>query len=151
MYSKEESQNLRHEFWHKLESKTKRLPGQNGRPIKWIGAKTGIKGLDLRFDVDRERAMVAIEINAATPERQKMLYEKMVACKKIFEDKFGAPLVWDPTYQKSESEVLARVYIETPGNLYDREQWKEMIVFLIDNMRKMEEAFKLVQDYLTLF
>ena len=41
MYTKQEALDIRQTFWHKLESKTRRLPGQNGRPIKWIADRTG--------------------------------------------------------------------------------------------------------------
>ena len=36
MFSKEEAKELRELFWHKLENRTRRLPGQKGKKIKWI-------------------------------------------------------------------------------------------------------------------
>ena len=88
MFSKDEAKELRLLFWHKLESKTRRLPGQKGKVIRWIGEKTGVKGLDLRFDVDRTHACVAIEVNANDEERRIELFQKLEACKSIIEEIF---------------------------------------------------------------
>ena len=151
MFSKEEAQQLRHEFWHKLESKSRKVPGQNGKSIKWIADKTGVKGLDLRFDVDREKAIVAMEINTNSEEKQNALWEKMNNCKALFEKSFGGPLIWDRNYTKQSGEDVIRIYVETPGDLYNRDMWSDMLRFMIDNMIKLEKAFREVQDYLIHF
>lgn len=151
MFTKEEAQELRHAFWHKLESKTRRLPGQNGRPIKWIADRTGIKGLDLRFDVDREKVIVAMEINPKSDSKLDELWIKMNNCRKLFEENFGEPLIWEKEYVKSAGDTAARIYVEQEGNIYDKEKWPEMIRFMIDNMLRMEKAFRVVQDYLIHF
>lgn len=151
MYSKEETQQMRHLFWHKLESKTRRLPGQNGKPIKWIHDRTGIKGLDLRFDVDTKMAMVAMEINPTQDEKLESLWGKMMNCKTLFETTFGGPLTWEKEYVKTAGDTAARIYVKMEGNIYDQEKWPEMIHFLIDNMLRMEKAFLEVQDYLIHF
>lgn len=151
MYSKEELKQIRYEFWHKLESKSRRIPGQNGRPIRWIGDKTGVKGISLRFDATRDFVMVALEINADTKERQNHLIEKMLACKTVFENEFGKELVWDTEYPKSQHETVTRIYIKAAGDLYNKDLWHDMIYFMTDNMLRMEKAFKVVQDYLSLF
>ncbi len=151
MFSKDEAQELRHAFWHKLESKTRRLPGQNGRPIKWIGDKTGIRGLDLRFDVDRTKAMVALEINPKGDGKLEELWTKMESCRTLFEQTYGAQLTWEHDYVKEAGDTAARIYVSMPGDIYNKELWPEMIHFLIDNMIRMEKAFRVVQDYLIHF
>ncbi|MBP5366357.1 MAG: DUF4268 domain-containing protein [Bacteroidales bacterium] len=151
MYSKEEAQQIRHEFWHKLESKSRKVPGQNGKAIKWIGDKTGVKGLDLRFDVDREKAIVALEINTNSEEKQNAMWEKMNNCKALFEKNFGGPLVWERNYEKASGEKVIRIYVETAGDLYNKDMWSDMLRFMIDNMIKLEKAFREVQDYLIHF
>ena len=151
MFSKDEAQELRHAFWHKLESKTRRLPNQNGRPIKWIGDKTGVKGLDLRFDVDREHVIVAMEINPRSDSKLDELWTKMSNCRQLFEDNFGQSLIWQKDYIKTAGDTAARIYVETEGDIYDKEKWPDMIHFMIDNMLRMEKAFRVVQDYLIHF
>ncbi|TCO08372.1 DUF4268 domain-containing protein [Natronoflexus pectinivorans] len=148
MFNKEEAKEVRLEFWQKLNNKTRRLPGQKGRKKFWIFDNTGIKGLDLRFDVDREKARVALEINHTKEERRLQLFEKLEAAKSLFEAEFGEPLNWDFTYEKPTGEMVCRVYTECPGDILNRELWSDMTFFLIDKMIKMEKAFLEVKDYL---
>lgn len=148
MYKKEESKAIRLEFWEKLDNRTRRLPGQKGRKKKWIFDNTGIKGLDLRFDVNRKKAQVALEINHNTEERRIELYEKLYACKSIFETEFGEPLIWDFVYEKETGEHVCRVYLEQAGDILKKEDWSKMIYFLIYNMMKLEKAFLAIIDYM---
>lgn len=149
MYNnKEEAKAIRLEFWDKLNNRTRRLPAQKGRKIFWIFDKTGIKGLDLRFDVDRKKAQVALEINHSNEDRRLVLYEKLLACKSIFESEFGEPLTWDYVYEKETGEQVCRVYSEQSGDINNQELWSQMIYFLIDRMVRLEKAFLEVKDYL---
>ncbi len=148
MYSKEEKKELVLEFWRKLGNKTRRLPGQRGRVKEWIGEKTGVKGVDLRFEVGREKIIVALEINTKHESRRLMLYEKLEATKKIFESEYGEPLIWDFAYEKEHGEEVCRVYQEMEGDYLVPEQWPAIFKFMVDKMVRMEKAFLEVQDFL---
>lgn len=148
MFSKEEAKQLRLEFWQKLANKTRRLPGQKGRKRLWIYGNTGIKGLDLRFDVGREKIIVALEINIKDEDKRLALYEKLEAAKGIFEGEFGKPLIWDYAYVKDNGREVCRVFVEKPGDMYQKETWTEIFTFMIDHMIRMEKAFLEVKDYL---
>ena len=148
MFSKDDAKAVRIEFWEKLNNRTRRLPNQKGRKKFWIFENTGIKGLDLRFDVGREKTQVALEINHNQEERRLELFEKLHACKSIFEDEFGGELKWDYVYEKDTGEQVCRVYVESAGDIHNKELWAEMIYFLIDNMIKLEKAFLAVKDYM---
>ncbi len=148
MFSKEEAKELRLEFWQKLSNRTRRLPGQKGRKRLWIGDNTGIKGLDLRFDVGREKIIVALEINKKKEEDRLALYEKLEAAKGLFEREFEGPLIWDFAYTKDNGRDVCRVYVEQPGDMYVREAWPEIFTFMIDRMIRLEKAFLEVKDYL---
>ena len=150
MFSKEEAKELRQLFWHKLENRTRRLPGQKGKKINWIFDETGVKGLDLRFDINRQRAIVALEINHRSEERRLYLYEKLEACKSIIESIYGGSLTWDYVYTKDEGRDVCRVYEEmAPADLYQQEQWPEVMKFMIDRMIRLEKAFLEVKDFLS--
>ncbi len=148
MFSKDEEKDLKLLFWKKLENRTRRIPGQKGKKRKWIGDHTDVKGVDLRFDVNRKRAIVALEINSRDKERRFKLFEKLMACQTIFENAFELPLEWDPAYNKDGEKEVARVYCEMPGDMLVQEQWPELMRFLIDRMIRMENAFLEVQDFL---
>ena len=148
MYSKDEAKELRLEFWRKLGNRTRKIPGQRGRVKEWIGDRTGIKGIDLRFDVGRKKIIVALEINIKHESRRLQVYEKLEATKKLFENEFGEELTWDFAYEKEFGEEVCRVYKEMHGDFLVPEQWPAIFNFMIDKMLRMEKAFTEVQDYL---
>ncbi|MDG5799311.1 DUF4268 domain-containing protein [Marinilabiliaceae bacterium ANBcel2] len=148
MFSKEEAKALRLEFWQRLSNRSRRLPGQKGRKKFWILRDTGIKGLDLRFDVDRGKAIVAIEINHRKEDHRLMLYEKLYAVREIIASFFEEKLIWDFAYEKPTGELVCRVYTENPGDILKKELWPQMLYFLIDRMIKMEKAYIEVKDYM---
>lgn len=151
MYTKDEAQAIRHAFWHKLESKSRRIPGQNGKPIHWMMDRTGVRGLDLRFDLSGGRVMVAIEINTRSEAKDDELWHKLEECKAIIERNFDSPLVWDKEFVREAGNTVRRVYTATDGDIYDKELWPSMINFMIDNMLRMEKAYKSIQDYMMHF
>jgi len=148
MYSKEQEKELKLEFWRKLSNRTKKLPGQRGRAKEWIGDKTGIKGVDLRFDVGRKKVIVALEINHKQEGKRLDLFEKLEATKKIFEDLYGESLTWDFTYEKASGQEVCRVYQEMNGDYLISSQWPAIFSFMINKMLKMEKAFIEVADFL---
>lgn len=151
MYSKEEAQEIRHAFWHKLESKSRRIPGQNGKPIRWLGNRTSVKGLDLRFDVSQGRTMVALEINTHSESKDAALWDKLLKCKTLIERHFEQEVIWDREFVRVAGNTVARIYVETEGDIYDKEKWPEMIHFMIDNMLRLESAYKEIQDFMANF
>ncbi|MBN2167388.1 MAG: DUF4268 domain-containing protein [Marinilabiliaceae bacterium] len=148
MYSKEEIKDLKIEFWKKLENRTRRLPEQKGQVKKWIFDQTEIKGVDLRFDVNRNYAMVALEINHKDEDRRLKLFAKLDACKTLFETTFGDSLKWQLSFDKENGKNVCRVYKLIEADFHNREKWKEIIPFLIYNMLNMEKAFEEVKDFL---
>lgn len=148
MYSKEEIKNLKLEFWKKLENRTRRLPGQKGEVKKWIFDQTGIKGIDLRFDVTKQFATVALEINHKNDDRRLYLFEKLDSCKALFEDAFGEPLEWHLSHDKDNGKNVSRISKTIYENYLVKEQWSTIIPFLVYNMLNMEIAFNEVKDFL---
>lgn len=148
MYSKDEEKELKKEFWRKLGNRTRKIPGQRGKEKIWLGDRTNIKGIDLRFDVSRKNIIVALEIKNKNESRRLTLYEKLEATKKIFENEFGGELIWDFAYEKEFGEQVCRVYKEMKADYLISEQWPVIFKFMIENMLRMEKAFLEVQDYL---
>ncbi len=148
MYTKEEKKELILEFWRKLGNKTRRLPGQRGRVKVWLGDNTGVRGVDLRFDVSREKIIVALEINIKNEDRRLFLFEKLEATKRIFEESFGDKLIWDFAYIKDNGQCVCRVYKSMDGDYLVPQQWPLIFKFMINNMINMERAFLEVADFL---
>lgn len=61
MFSKEESKQLREEFWGAFRTLSTRRPKAKRLPGDWLLGNTGVKAIHLRFHVDREVAMMKLE------------------------------------------------------------------------------------------
>jgi hypothetical protein len=148
MFTQEQAKSLRLQFWEKLNNRTRRLPGQKGKKKIWLFDNTGIKGLDLRFDVARKKYQVALEINHNNEGQRLFLFEKLLACKPIFEKEFGEALIWNFFYKKDTGEQVCRIFVEKPGDILKNELWTQLIYFLINTMINLEKAFLSVKEYL---
>jgi len=62
MYSKEESKKLKKEFWTKFGGFSQKKRLSLGLKKKWISHYTGINCLSLKFDFEKNKALVGIEI-----------------------------------------------------------------------------------------
>lgn len=148
MFSKEEEKELRVGFWKKLEYMSRRLPGQKGRVKRWMADRTGVNGIDLRFDVSRNMVYVAIEINKRNEERRIYLYEKLNACRSIVDEAYGEGLTWDPLFIKENDIMVCRVYEAIEGDILDETKWATMHEFMLDRMVRLEKAYAEVKDFM---
>lgn len=148
MFSKEEEKEIRLGFWKKLDYLSRRLPGQQGRVKRWKADRTGVNGIDLRFDVGREKVYVAIEINKKSEERRIYLYEKLNACRSIVDAAYGEGLTWDPLFTKENDILVCRVYECIDGDILNETKWPEMHEFMLDRMIRLEKAYSEVQDFM---
>ena len=86
MYSKEEAQRLKREFWIAFAEKY---------PRKWLLYDTKIKDFSFKFFVDNKKAQVLIDIEPRNDEKRIAYFEKLEALKAILEDEFVTDLVFE--------------------------------------------------------
>ncbi|HJS00200.1 MAG TPA: DUF4268 domain-containing protein, partial [Flavobacterium sp.] len=84
MYSKEETQRLKREFWVTFAEKY---------PRKWVLYDTKIKDFSFKFFVDNKKAQVLIDIEHRNNEKRIAYFEKLKALKNILEEEFISDLV----------------------------------------------------------
>jgi len=149
MYTKEESKQLHLDFWTGFEAYSKSLEGLKANGGRWIYYYTGIKNVALKFDVERHLIRVALELNHRDENRRFELYTKLEKYKAIFEESFGAPLIWDYVFTRTAGNEVCRVYTEQAGfDLHRRQEWPQMFDYMARNMLQMEKAFLMVKEVL---
>ena len=85
MYSKQENQKLKQEFWVTFSEKY---------PRKWILYNTKIKDFSFKFFVDNTKAQVIIDIEHRNQEKRLAYFQKLEALKNILQDEFIKDLVF---------------------------------------------------------
>ena len=88
MFSKEESRQLKQEFWTSF---------GKSFPRKWILYNTKLKGLSFKFHFDNKKALVALDIEDSLEHRIKY-WEKLVALQSILKDEFLPEAIYEEEF-----------------------------------------------------
>ena len=108
---------------------------------------TGLSGIDLKFEVTRQEAMVMIEINIREEARRLQAFETMQKYRKLIEDGFAEPLIWDFSVVREGGQEVCRVYTSLSNVDFHRQnQWPDIFNFFIDNMLILENNFMEIKD-----
>ncbi|SNR60838.1 DUF4268 domain-containing protein [Flavobacterium sp. ov086] len=130
MYSKEESQKIKREFWVAFAEKY---------PRKWVLYDTKIKDFSFKFYVDNKKAQVLIDIEHRSDEKRTAYFEKIEALKNILEEEFIKDLVFEKNYTLESGKTISRIWIEKQGvGFSNRNNWDAIFDFFFENMNALE-------------
>jgi hypothetical protein len=134
---------LRLEFWKKLLEKYNQTNSnlfQNISPSKdaWISAGSGISGVGFQFVVSKRYARTELYVSKGIKEENKFIFDELHKLKDDITAK-STQLIWERLDTKKASRIKNEL---TNVSLYEKEDWDEMINFVIESMIQMEEAFK---------
>ena len=138
MFSREESAKMRQEFWTSF---------GKSFPRKWILYQTKIKGLSFKFNFDTKKAMVLMEIEGSLEHRIKY-FEKMQSLQDILERDFLSNVVYAESYELDNGKEVSCIFVEKKGVcIHNRETWQKAMLFLNENMIKMEDFWGEYEDF----
>lgn len=130
MYSKQENQQLKQEFWIAFAEKY---------PRKWVLYDTKIKDFSFKFFVDNTKAQVSIDIELKNDAKRLAYFEKIVALKNILEDEFIKNLVYQKNYSLENGKTTSRIWVELLGiTVSNRQYWNEIFDFFHEKMNCLE-------------
>lgn len=140
MFSREESKKLRQEFW---------IAFGKSFPRKWVLYNTGVKGFSFKFYFDTKKAMVVIDIEPDDLEERIRLYEKMESLKTVLTENYLAEAIFEDVYFLENGKEISRIYVTKEGvSIHNKNSWQETMIFLKDNMLKIEEFFEDFKDFI---
>ncbi|WP_119789795.1 DUF4268 domain-containing protein [Flavobacterium anhuiense] len=130
MYSKEESQRIKREFWVAFAEKY---------PRKWVLYDTKIKDFSFKFYVDNKKAQVLIDIEHRSDEKRIAYFEKLEALKNILEEEFIKDLVFEKNYTLENGKTISRIWVEKTGvGFSNKNTWDAIFDFFNENMHALE-------------
>lgn len=152
MYTIEQENLIRKEFWQVFLAKSAVFRRKNGKPKSWLLQRTGIKGVHLKFVVTRQVAKVMVEINRKRDDERFALFVKFEQIRKIFEERTGEGLIWDALAEDESKHEVCRIYWELPDvDFATREQWPLIMNFMTEKMTRLEDAFVEYSDFVKYF
>jgi hypothetical protein len=136
---------IRVEFWTQLlqEMNEKSDLFKNISPSKdnWIGCGSGYSGLAYNFVITSNYARIELWINKGAQEDNKEIFDSIYKFKGEIESSFGDQLDWQ---RRDDGKGSRIAYWLRYVNVFNEEDWPEMINFLTSNMVKFEIAMKKV-------
>lgn len=136
---------VRREFWSELIKAMNQSESslyQNISPSinHWVGAGSGVRGAPLNFVVSKTYARVELYIDRGkgNEEENNVVFDFLKDRREKIEEDFGESLEWE----NKEGVRYRRIKAETAGNIFDRDQWSQMIAFMVDAMVRLEKAVK---------
>ena len=149
MYSRLEEKQLKLDFWTEFANYSSQLKYLKRFRGKWMMYRTGVKQVELKFDVERYELRVALEVNHKSDDKRLEVYEKLEQYRKIFDATFGSELIWDYAYSTASGNDVCRIYTKYSGyDFHRRTDWQEMFKFMGENMIQLELAYKEIKDVL---
>lgn len=143
MLTREESKQLREEFWKRFRNYSVVRRKQKGKSGQWIMNHTKIPQLKLKFEFEKENAIVGIDIETRNLDKRIELFGKLEQFKTILETTMGLELKWELEYILENGKSISRIYTEKPGvNIYNKEDWPVVFPFLYKNMMKLEKFYE---------
>jgi hypothetical protein len=140
MYSKEETQRLKREFWIAFAEKY---------PRKWVLYDTKIKDFSFKFYVDNKKAQVLIDIEHRSDEKRIAYFEKLEALKNILEEDFIKNLVFEKDHTLESGKTISRIWVEKLGvGVSNRKYWDEIFDFYNEKMNALELFYLEYDDFI---
>ncbi|MGC6439832.1 MAG: DUF4268 domain-containing protein [Candidatus Puniceispirillaceae bacterium] len=114
------------------------------RAHHWMGAQFGMFGFN--FVASKTYGRAELYIDRRAKEDIKYAFDCLEAKRKTIEEDFknaseklfDGELVWE---RKDETRA-SRIKCETSGDVFNRDDWPEMIAFMTDTMVRIERAFR---------
>lgn len=140
MFSKEESKQLRQDFW---------IAFGKSFPHHWTLYDTKIKGLSLKFHFDLKMTMVSIDIETSDLDQRIKLWEKLVSLKSILVDAYLPDVRFADSFLLDNQKEISRVYVRKEGvSIHNTNTWQETMQFLNAKMALFETFFQEYKDSL---
>ena len=140
MYSKEEAQKLKREFWIDFAAKY---------PRKWVLYDTKIKDFSFKFYVDNKKAQVLIDIEHRSDDKRIAYFDKLESLKNILEEEFVKDLVFEKNFVLENGKSISRIWIEKlEVSVSNRKYWDSIFAFFNEKMNALENFYNEYDAYI---
>lgn len=140
MYSKEEKQLLKREFWATF--------GAN-YPRKWMLYDTQIKDVSFKFYVDNRIARVQLDIEPRDAEKRKIYYEKIESLQTLLQEEHVPNALFARHIELENGKTISRIWVELEDvTMNRRDDWDRIHHFFATQMHAFEDFFKEYEDYI---
>jgi hypothetical protein len=140
MYSKEENQRLKREFWVLFSEKY---------PRKWLLYDTKIKDFSFKFYVENTKAQVLIDIEHRSEEKRIAYFKKLESLRSILEEEFIKNLIFEKNFTLESGKTISRIWVELPHvSVSNRNYWDQIFDFFNEKMSALELFYSEYDEFI---
>lgn len=140
MFSKEESIQLKKEFWKTF---------ADAYPRKWLLYDTKIKDASFKFNLDNKNVKVMLDIECRDENLRTIYYEKIESLKTILHDDYLPEALFERNLFLDNGKKISRIWVEMQGiSMNNRENWDRIFAFFASTMELFERFFYEYEDYI---
>ena len=141
MFSKEESEKLRKEFWTSF---------GKSFPRKWLLYNTEIKGFAFKFQADRKNASVCLDFENPEDIVNEVLYDQLLSLKKILESEYLPEVIYHDNFELDNRKIIRRIYVpfDKKFSIHNKNTWRDCYEFYVETMTQFELFFYEYEDFI---
>ncbi|MBN8567310.1 MAG: DUF4268 domain-containing protein [Flavobacteriales bacterium] len=140
MFSKEEAQKIKREFW---------ITFAQEYPRKWLLYNTKIKDVTFKFNVDNKKAMVSLDIEPKDEEHRKIYFEKIESLKTILLENYLPDAIFEKNFHLENGKIISRIWVEIHNiSINNKSTWNTIFNFFAEKMESFEYFFYEYEDYI---
>lgn len=148
MYSRQQSSQVRKNFWTSFGQYMAPLPGADGLPLNWLNYKTGVKHLYFRMDAGKERSSIAIEMRHPDTGDREQVFGKLERLKTIFHEIAGPGWKWEKSCIDEDGRLVSRVVADLHSvNVINVSDWPTIISFLKPRLVALDKFWHIAKDH----
>ncbi|RXG20647.1 DUF4268 domain-containing protein [Leeuwenhoekiella marinoflava] len=141
MFSREESKQIREQFWIFFGKR---------HPRKWLLYDTKVKEINLKFSFDTAKALVSFDIETHNEIFKSYYFEKFESLKNLLKAEISEEIILDEDYLRSSGKIISRIYLQKSNvNIHNKKHWPEVFEFFNTEMPKFELFWYEYQDFIT--
>lgn len=104
----------------------------------WLSAGSGVRSCPFSLIFGTKEARVEFSMSRSEMKENKFIFDHLLEKKAEIESAFGAELEW----LRLDDKKASRIQFQKNFDGYDRENWPEMIRWMVEHMAALEGAFK---------
>ncbi len=140
MYSKEQIQELKREFWSSFAEK---------HPRKWLLYQTKIKDFSFKFYTDNKKIEVLLALEQRDQDVRKIYLQKIESLRTILKEEFLPDLIFDEFHVLENGKTISKIWVEKINiNYHNKNNWDEIFDFFYEKMDAFERFFYEYEDYI---
>lgn len=140
MYSKEEAQLIKKEFWTAFAV---------AYPRKWLLYNTKIKDVTFKFYIDNKKAQVLLDIEPKDENLRKIYFEKIESLKTILREDYLSEAILERNFYLENGKIISRIWVEKNGvSLNNKNNWETIFDFFNETMTQFEHFYFEYEDYI---